>query len=88
MQLVIMARYMCTYVSLLTVQLIYKIKSTCKSLTRNLRASCEYSQGYSPVKGLQGLKLVQILKGANSETFEACIFGCNGVGHARRISNT
>ena len=44
---------------LAVVQLSYKITSTCKSLVRNLCASRKYMQRYLPVKGLQGLKLVQ-----------------------------
>ena len=43
----------------LTVWLSYKVTSTYESLARNLCASCEYMQGYLPVEGLQGLKLVQ-----------------------------
>ena len=43
----------------LTVQLSYKVTSTCESLARNLCASGNYTEGYSPVEGLRGLKLVQ-----------------------------
>ena len=41
------------------VELIYKVMSIRESHVRNLHESHEYTQGYSPVKGLQGLKLVQ-----------------------------
>ena len=33
--------------------------NTCESLMRNSHASREYTRGYSPVDGLQELKLVQ-----------------------------
>ena len=36
-----------------------QITSTRESLARNSHASHEYTQGYVPVEGLQGLKLVQ-----------------------------
>ena len=42
-----------------TVRLSYKVTSTRESLVRNLHTSCDYVQGYLPVEGLQGLKLVQ-----------------------------
>ena len=35
-----------------TVQLSHKVTSTRELVTRNLHASREYTQGYSPVKGL------------------------------------
>ena len=41
------------------VRLSYKVTSTRESLARNSHASHEYMQGYVPVEGLQGLKLVQ-----------------------------
>ena len=47
------------FLILRTVRLSYKVTSTHKSLTRNLHASCDYGQGYLPVEGLQGLKLMQ-----------------------------
>ena len=45
--------------SIYTVQLNYKVTSTRESLTIYSHASHEYMQGYLPVEGLQGLKLVQ-----------------------------
>ena len=42
-----------------TVRLSHKVMSTHESLARNLHASCNYAQGYMPIEGLRGLKLVQ-----------------------------
>ena len=41
------------------VQFSYKVVSTCELLVKNLHTPHKYTQGYSPVEDLRGLKLVQ-----------------------------